>query len=230
MPELIYDFLMRLWMSIQFLTFVVLASAASKVVWAAPSTEISPSQMKPTTPSRESNKRLETDSVHITPVPLHGDEHQDRILATRVVHDQTWNLSLGLVSGPLREKKPIEDTQIYGIGTTLQLPNESAQEYTVDITQHGMVGFHGQFKKYCCLGRYSEPYWTAGAAGLYDPADLLPGIVKLRSYQAQGGVGFEDLFQWQRRLRSELMIGVGDPGVSIYLRIGYAFDESLLNF
>lgn len=221
---------MRPWMSIHFLTFVV-PLILTGPLYGATSTDVSPSEMTPAHPPKEApRKSLEAEGVSITPVPLRGDENQNRIMATRTVRDRTIDLSAGLVSGPLREKEPVEQTQIYGLGVTSLLPMEAAQEYTLDLTENGLFGFHAQYKKYCCLGEWNEPYWTAGVSGLYDPAELLAGFIKIRNYQLQAGVGLEDLFQWKRRWRAELLVGAGTPGASVFLRLGYAFDESILNF
>lgn len=230
MAGLIYHFLMQPRALIQFLTFVLTGLLALATA-AAPSTEISPDRLKPAHPPAAPNSTLDTDSVHITPAPL--DENgfdPERIRPTRIVRERSLNLSLGLASGPLREKEPTEQTQIYGLGATFAQPQETANELTVVITENGLLGGQGQYKKYCCLGEFNEPYWTVGASGLYNPSELLAGFVKIGSYQVLAGGGLEDLFRLKRRVRLEGLVGLGTRGMSLYLRIGYAFDESVLSF
>lgn len=230
MAKLIYHFLMRARTLIQFLTFVLTLHFAP-VLTAAPSTDVPPASLTPAAKPAPPATTLEPDSVQITPAPNDGSEvDPDRIRATRVTRDLTMNLSLGLVSGPLREKEPSEQTQIYGFGATFALPEEASHEYTLELTENGLAGIRGQYKKYCCLGENYEPYWTFGGEGLYNPSELLAGFVKAGSYHAFFGAGFEDLFRFQRRIRLEGVAGAGMRGTYIGIRLGYAFDESAFSF
>lgn len=208
-----------------FLTFV-LSLSLSALAQAAPTTNVTPQELNQNAPPAESSRKpFDQDSL-VTP------ELSDRPLnlsvglkPTRVVREVTWNLSLGLWSGPLKEKGETIQTQVISAGQTLQQPDESALEYGVDLTASGQFGLHLQHKKYCCLGQYFEPYWTFGARGLYKPWEQLAGIVKIDSYSAMAGGGVEDLFNRGRRWRAEALAGLGSQGMNVMILFGYAFDE-----
>lgn len=188
-----------------FLTFVS-ASLIALVSHAAPTTNVKPDQYNKGAP---------------TEVP----DDLIRIHATRVVRDKTYNAAIGLWSGNLEEKNKTVSTQVLSFSQTFQRPEEASMEFGFDLTLNGQFGGHGQYKKYCCLGEYFEPYWTLGAQGLYKPSEQLAGFVKIDSYWAVAGGGVEDFMNFNRRVRIEGLAAVGARGASVVLRIGYAFDE-----
>ena len=220
---------MRLYVLNEFLTFV-LVGCFSASVWASPTTQVSPQQLTPQKKVELTPRPFEKESLQVTPQPTPEPLSMDRILATRIVRDKTWNLSYGLWSGTLMQDEGFIDTQVFGITRTLTDPREFSNEYGVDLTTQGYFGGHWEYKKYCCLGGGYEPFWSLGVGGIYKPWDLLAGFIKIGSYQAQAGVGLEDLFLLQRRLRLELNFAVSSIGTSFLIRLGYAFDDSFLSF
>jgi hypothetical protein len=221
---------MRPWEILQFLTFVLLAFAPALAL-SAPQTKLPPSQIDSTAPAPADGGRLEKETTQVTPRENPpSPEELERIQATRFVREKTWNVAAGLWSGVLQEKEAAISTQVLSLTQTSMNEDESSYEYGVDVTAKGHFGWHGQYKEYCCMGQWFEPYWTVGIGGLYKPSELLAGLIKPSSYQVQAGGGLEDLFRAERRIRVELLIAQGLPGTSFLVRFGYAFDEDFLNF
>jgi hypothetical protein len=223
-----------------FLTFVlqavfkafvitVLIASCGGLALAAPTTNVTPEQYNQNAPPNDDDKRrpLERDSLATPELKPAEAGTEDRIFATRSIRDKTFNVAVGLWSGPLKEKGESMTAQALSITQTYQQPNESAYEFGFDLTTSEQFGLHGQFKKYCCLGENFEPYWSAGVQGLYKPSEQLAGFVKIDSYQAMVGGGVEDFLNLNRRVRLEGLLGLGTRGTTFLIRIGYAFDEDI---
>ena len=211
-----------------FLTFVLSVNFGGLAL-AAPTDNVTPQQYNQNAPPNNDDKRrpLETDSLARPDLRPASPGTEDRIYATRQVRDKTFNVAVGLWSGPLKEKGDSITAQILSVTQTYQQPNETAYEFGFDLTTSEQFGLHGQFKKYCCLGEQFEPYWSAGVQGLYKPSEQLAGFVKIDSYQAMVGGGVEDFMNLDRRVRLEGLLGLGTRGTTFLIRIGYAFDEDI---
>ncbi|MFN7729997.1 MAG: hypothetical protein ACK5P7_12635 [Bdellovibrio sp.] len=196
---------------------------------AAPTTNVTPEQYNQNAPPNNDHMRrpLERDSLATPELKPAEVGTEDHIFATRTIRDKTFNVAVGLWSGPLKEKGDSITAQVFSITQTHQQPNEAAYEFGFDLTTSEQFGPHGQFKKYCCLGAHFEPYWSAGIQGLYKPSEQLAGFVKMDSYQAMVGGGVEDFLNLNRRVRLEGLLGLGTRGTTLLIRIGYAFDEDI---
>lgn len=219
---------MRLRCRPHFLTLVLSLCLASHSARTAPTTDIPPDGWGQAPRGTEPSQPLEKDSLGITPLPP-PDRDAPLIAASRVVRERTVNVMAGLWSGKFDDGDS-NQTQVLGVGITDQNSDESAWDYGLDLSAGGLFGAYGRYKSYCCMGRWSEPYWTVGLEGIYKPWDLLAGFIKIDSYQVQAGLGLEDLFGAERRWRTELLAGAGTRGALFQLRVGYAFDEDFLSF
>jgi len=220
---------MRLWTGLQLLTFVVLFGIHVPVA-AAPSTKVPPSDYNKETTSKETlpQKEPELDSrtTAITPEPGPVDRQVlDRIRLTRITRDEYAALGLGAMSGPVVPKEPSETAQILSLNYGVSGHDEQAFEGGLDLTTKSRFGFHWQYKKFCCLGSYAEPYWTLGGAALYPTSNLLAQVADPNSYQLQAGIGLDDVGGLNRRWKLELLVGQGLLGTSIFGRLGYVFDD-----
>ena len=220
---------MRLSVLNEFLTFVLL-SGFSLGALASPTTQVTPQQLTPPKKTEEPARPLEKESLQLAPSPQIENSVIQRLQPSRIVRDHSWNFAYGLWSGYLMKDQGFQETQVASFTRTVTDPREFSNEFGADVTTSGYFGGHWEYKSYCCLGEWNEPYWTVGAAGLYQPWDLLAGFVKYESYQIQAGFGFEDLLRAERRLRIEFLAAQSAVGFSFIVRLGYALDDSILSF
>lgn len=144
---------------------------------------------------------------------------------TRIIRKHSRTVLTGLWTGAL-----IDKTNVTSLGFRLDLQNdnrnETGQSFGLTVLMAGLIGAHWDYHVTCCLGDYNEPYWGVGVTGLYDPSEMLAGLVNIDRYRLRARVGLEDVLSLKRRFRLESALEWGTLGFNFNLLVGWTFDQS----
>lgn len=221
---------MRLHSCIQILTLVLCVVpdwAESSPNHPAPSSALSKKKtdLKSENASSEP-KPYEMESLSME--PLKGDIPQGirgKMVPSRQVRKHSRSLMAGYWSGALVEKESESS-----LGATLIVQNEnrneSAQSYGLSILTNRSFGLHWDYQIHCCMGDYYEPNWGLGIGSLWSTEDSLANIANIERYQLRLRGGFEDLFNFNRRLRGEVILKVSPLGFSVQAGLGWTWDQN----
>lgn len=226
---------MRLRFSLQILTLVVhLFSISAQASPGAAGPKPLLSQKKsgqdrtsPTKTSEQNEPRpYELESLSMEPLkgPL-PSEFQVKTTATREVRKHSRSVTTGFWSGPVLD----EDVKS-SVGVSIALQNENrnetAQSYGFSLLIEQLYGLHWDYKIHCCLGDYYEPTFGFGVGSLWNTRDSLAALADIEKYHLRGHVGFEDLFNLNRRLRSEFWVMGSPRGLGFSLLVGWTWDQT----
>jgi hypothetical protein len=217
--------LMRLAFSSLFLTLVVASANA------APDTSINPApiQTKETfqkTSSDGSGGSVQKDSVQATEAPGYNPNYIRR--GWKEISNGSTNFGIGTSNGAFDKDKDTKSLTTFHLQRTQYNADETAQEFGLNLTSHGYLGFDWGFKKFCCFMSFAgewKPYYKIGAAAFYEPKDQLANVIDYQRYFWQAAVGLEDPLTWQRQIRLEIGARSGYPGSHFYGQVLYAWPD-----
>jgi|GEM_PF-5623652 len=110
---------------------------------------------------------------------------------------------------------------------TRSRPNLTAINWGALLTTDLQYGIHLDYQWNLALGSSYEPFVRGGVGGFFEISEELATFIKVENYQGRMTAGFEDLFDLQRRLRSEFLIALSTRGVSFGISFSWAFESIL---
>lgn len=149
-----------------------------------------------------------------------------RVIGYRNMPDSAHQLGMDFKVGPM-----IKDLGSSSAAVGLLYQHT---RYYSDLTALNL-GAHLTFKAYygafidhqwmVRIGQAYEPFVRVGGGTLFSPTDEFAGFIKKERYHLRLTAGFEDLFQMDRHLRSEILLAVATNGLSFGVSFAYAFED-----
>lgn len=217
---------MRLRSYLQILTLVL--CLIPDVMWASPNYPQPPSAVKTKTPQDSNSsapKPYEMESLSLpTPQGQIPTNLSTPLRPTRTIRGHSRSILGGVWSGAL-----LDTSTETAAGMTIVFQNENrnetAQSYGLSILANKAYGLHWDFQRHCCLGDYFEPNWGVGVGSLWSTDDAMASLANIERYHLRGRVGFEDLFNLDRRLRGEVVFKVSPLGFSMHAGLGWTWSD-----
>lgn len=188
-----------------FLTLVVLILYAPLQSFAIPNNEIPPDKID----TQLSKPNEEEDST-----PL---------IATRKLTRELSFSGGGVWSGYTQNANTSDSVFFFTYGKRLNDELESSAELSVKVLMNGVAGWFYGKKWLYELGHMQEPYYKLGVGALYSFSENFGTFMFFNRYYISGSIGFDDLFKYDRRLRTDLGISLSALGLGFYFGLEYAF-------